>query len=741
MKQARPFFALRTIVRAALPIWFAAASAAALDEDPPPTTSAPTFATTEAASTPTPPTASQPADASADTAADADRVRAIRQQRFQLRELSAELGFDTHGEQRSVSSSYRGFFVGGMARQNDREWRFEESLGLHGEGSLFDDHILQYNASVRGGLRQSDFYEWGTGPNREGNPTGGLLEYDARVNLFPAGKLSGDLFASQALDRVPRAFQPSLDRTRERYGGGVYFNDQVLPMRLTYEDEYDQLDSRSHRRNWRQDDEDTRRQTLRYEATWNSSENHALNLSYEYGQNVEKYSGQGTRFDTFRNYLLLDDTLRFGLDNLSRLETIARLDEEAGDLGQDTMEFAPQLHLQHTRDLSTDYKFQYLRQNFDQLDAEQYRGDFDVTYRMADPLTLTGGFYALDRNSATTDRRFGGAADTSEYGANANVAYSQDNKLGHLSASLGDSYNSTEVSDGRRFGLVIGESLTFRDPLSSWLAQRDVQLASVVVTDVTRTRVYLPLRDYVAVRIGAYTALRRVPTGRITDRQTVLVSYSYRVFNDYALKRNRTDFRLQQDFKFGLAAYYALSYQDEDLDRRRYLTWPSRDVNRHRFGLTYKHNDWSVGAEYEINDDDIDPYHAFYLNGDATLMHDAIQTLGINGSLGRFYFTGADYLEAHQTTLADVGLTHRLMLMQNLENNATLRYRYETDSINGVTHGVDLRSGLSYQIGEVALSFELEYEMLDLPHSSDGSLAAWFKLRRGIPIISDRQER
>lgn len=734
MKQALVFSVRRCSASAALSILLSTMSAAnPLDDGAPPQTQP---------AIPSSQPASRPADSTPDAENDnlaRDRAQAVRRQQSQLRELTAELGFDSRGEYRNVASDNRGF-LGGRSSQTDRIWRFEESVGLHGEGSLIDDRVMRYDATARWGLRQSMFRESGSGRDLDENPSGTLLEYDVKASLFPAGKLSGNVFASQLFDRLPREFQPSLDRTRERYGAGVYFSDQVLPMRLTFEHEDDHLNSLSHRRDRLQDDENQKRETLRYEATWQSSENHSLNLSYEYGQNIDQYSGQNARFNTTRNYLTFDDTLRFGADSLSRLETIGRLQEEAGELGQDVAEFSPQLHLQHAPTFSTDYKFQYLKQNYDQLDSEQYRGDVSATHKLGDFLTSTIGVYGLDRNSDSPGWRSGGGADVGEFGGNANFAFSKANALGRLSANLSYNYSATDVQDGRRSGVVIGESLTFRDPLSSWLAQRNVQIASLVVTDQTGTRLFLPIRDYVTVRAGAYTGLRRVPTGRITDRQTVRVNYVYRVFNDYSLHRNRVDFRIQQEFKSGLTPYYSLSVQDEDINNRRYLTWPTRDINRHRFGITYKQKNWSVGGEYEYNDDEVDPYQAVYLNGDATLHQDAWQNVSANGSIGRFFFDGSSEFTSHQTTMADLGLTHRLLLGQDFENNATARYRYELDSLNGRTNGVDLRSALSYRIGEVSLSFEVEYELLDLQKSTDGSLAVWFKIRRGIPIIGGREK-
>ena len=92
-----------------------------------------------------------------------------------------------------------------------------------------------------------------------------------------------------------------------------------------------------------------------------------------------------------------------------------------------------------------------------------------------------------------------------EWGSLANVAFAKDNSLGRFSANLSYNHTSTETRNGDRRGIVIAESVTFRDPLSAYLAQTDVDLLSLVVTDAKRSRTYLPGRDYLALRSRGVT--------------------------------------------------------------------------------------------------------------------------------------------------------------------------------------------------------------------------------------------
>lgn len=639
-------------------------------------------------------------------------------------ELTLSLGFEAEMQRRTTVAP-TGRWLAREYRQENRSQRFEETIGARAEGDLFGERIAHWFFDVRGGWAQEGYWERRPGPDLGDTPDGDLLEHDTRVTLLPAGKLSANLFASQLDDRIPRPFLPSLDRRRERYGVELLYNDRVLPMRLIYEDTHERLSSRSRSLH---DDEQRDERALRYEATWQPSEQHQLRLSYEYSDDREQYSGTDARFDTTRNYLTLNHVLAFGADGRSRLETVARFQDETGDLARDVYEVAPQLRLQHSDTLWTTYRAQYLQESFEGATLEVARGDIGVNKQFSPAWLASANVYALNQ-----DADQGG--DTSEWGAIGSVHYSDANAWGRLTASVNLTFAQQRHDGGDADGVVIAESLTFRDPLPAYLARQDVNTLTLLVTDPTRRRTYLPGRDYLVFRIGRYTALTRVRTGRIIDGETVLVSYTYRTSEGLELSRTRVDLRVQQEFRNGLTPYYAGSIQDEDLDRTRFRTLVARDVNRHRVGVNYRKPRWSTGVEYEYNHDAIDPYQGVHLTGDATIYDRAPHTLGARGRYSYLSFDGARDLDARQTQLLDLGLTYRCLLAATLEAGAAAVYRFEHDSSFGETHGVDVSGSLNWKIGQFTALFEVEYDLLDLPGSHDGTFAAWIKLRREFPII------
>ena len=663
-------------------------------------------------------------------------------QRLHFDELLFDLGFEAQADRRKVRSRVYDRYLKREFQKKTTAGSLQETVDVYTGGWAFGERVLRFDVGARWGLSQNRFSEVSPAPDITNRPHGDVLEYDLKFKLFPRGVVSATAFASQLDSRVPRPFLPSLDRTQERYGTSVFVNSPTFPMRFSFEHLWENLTSRTRELNDEQQYGDDR---FEYEGTWQISERQSLRLEYRHYDYTERYSGTRTQFNTSGNYLLANHTLRFGPDDRSSLETLARLQDESGDLEQDIAEVSSRLRLQHTDSFATNYAVQFLRNAFHELQTETYRGEAGLTHQLGECLTSTLQFYGLKQDANKN-------ADFTEWNTLANLAFSKPNPLGRFSANLSYNHTATDASDNNRRGIVIAESVTFRDPLPAFLAQTDVDITTLVVTDSTRARVFLPVRDFIVLKLGRYTALQRVPTGMIQDRQTVLVTYTYRVSSNYDVRRDRVDFRMQQEFKCGLTPYYAGSMQNEDVTQARFLRFEPRNVNRHRLGATYRRPRWSVGGEYEYNDDAIEPYQAVHFNGDVVLLQKLQHQLDGKATLSRFWFddsysfsrwndsglTWAESVGAGRwtSTLLDLGAAYRYLVRRDLEASASAMYRYQHDSIFGDTHGVDLSAAVEWRIGYFSLRFEAEYDVLDLPDSLDHGASFWIKLKREIPVIA-----
>ena len=161
----------------------------------------------------------------------------------------------------------------------------------------------------------------------------------------------------------------------------------------------------------------------------------------------------------------------------------------------------------------------------------------------------------------------------------------------------------------------------------------------------------------------------------------------------------------------------------------------ARDINRHRLGLRYQRPRWSASAEYEYNDDSIDPYQAGHFSVDVSAVQTPKHTLDLRANASYFDFRGIDGLLARETTVLDCGSYYRYLMDENSDLNASAILRYEDDTLFGITRGIDLTAGVRWQIALFTASVDLEYDFLRLPGSRDESFSVWFRLRREFPFI------
>jgi hypothetical protein len=643
---------------------------------------------------------------------------------FVLDELTAELEFESALMRREIETDR------GLSRdQKDKHQRFEEIVGIRGEGVLGGERFLLHRFMVRGGLSQNRFVEEGFTGDVSRRPSGGLFEYDFGLNLFPEGKISLVASGSRLDSRIPRPFLPSLDRTRERYDIGLFYRDRTLPMSLEFEHLDDDIRGGGRRLT---DDEERKETSLRYRAAWNPDDDHSVEFEYEHERRDERYSGSGQNFETTRNYALLNHTLQFGDDGRSRWESLLRFQDESGDLATDNLEASSRLRLQHTSALSSFYAGQYLREKFAGLEQNIFRGDIGLSGVWRDRVTANIGLFGLHED--TDDN-----ADSTEWGGTAGASYHTDNRFGRFSANLNYAHTRRRSSGGERRGVVVSESITLQDLRLPLLSHSHVVIGSVALTSADRSRIYLRGFDYVVIPLGPYTGISRMRTGNITDGETVLASYTFRRFDDFSQVRDRLDWRIEQEFEPALRAYYAGGVQNDNIDRDRFLTFQARNVNRHRIGIDYRKRRWSAGLEYEFHDDSIDPFQAFHLNGDVVFIERGEHRLSGRGYLSRFFFEGDRHAPRRNATLLDLDVAYRRVIGGNLEATASAAYRFETDSIIGDTHGADLRASIEYRRGLFTALMEIEYDMLNLPDSDDDTLAFWFKIRREIPIVRNRR--
>ncbi len=221
----------------------------------------------------------------------------------------------------------------------------------------------------------------------------------------------------------------------------------------------------------------------------------------------------------------LDSSLRHQLDLSPRATLTSRLrfdhDRAKHDVTQRTFETGSELAVQVRDNLRWRAGVSYQNRISAGFSSKRTVGEGSLSHRLYENLTTRAGF-RLSR-----DRQASGPV--SESSGKLDLAYVRRIPWGYVHGSLGR--NVILTNDRRDAGLirVSDESLTLNGTARSFLANLDIEPASIEVTNLAATVRYLEGIDYLVTTRGRRVALTRTVGSAITDGETVLVDYQYAI--------------------------------------------------------------------------------------------------------------------------------------------------------------------------------------------------------------------
>jgi hypothetical protein len=677
----------------------------------------------------------------------------IRPGLLHLNMLDGYLGFESDYEYRRVE-----YLTPPKSNYKNRDFRLTETVGLMLAGDVVDPNLVDWQASIEGGPIQGSFREVIDAFSHEEKENGFLLRYDVSVDAMKNKPVSVHAYARQFDGRVPRRFLPSLHEYVTEAGASVLVQSGIL----TTEGGFAYRDTRRHGNRLEEDDETLT--THRYYLTnkLRFSDTHQLRLSFEHEREESSYQGSAYEYDTDRNEVRADHELAFGPESKHRLDTYLQYDVDRGDLALNQMELSPRLTLQHSDKLQTIYRYSYYRLEQDAIEASQHKFDVQAVYKPTDRLRLTtDGFVLYERDDSNIH--------TQDYGGEFDVAYDRPTPWGKLSSNVAFAYDSARTSGqaGRRIVRAEAHGLSTLKP--AVLRQRDVVRESILAFNADRTRLYVVGVDYSVVMVGRRAVIRRLPFGRIAEGEAVYFDYQYDVPVHADVDTYRTDFMIEHEFTFGLTPYYYLESRCEDVSASRGLPVVKDNQHRHRLGVRYTRERWSVTNEFEVFDDFVEPYRAWHLLGQAALLRRAGASLDANAELSRYCFWGGGNPEegsyygfwddpqawlasrcndcgevsARQVWWFDVDVKGTVEIDRFLSLNGGLGYHYDGDPINGKTNGVEAKCGLKYVRGLLTVELTAEYDLLNIGPTREEGVGIWLNIRRdlGDLLASSRKAR
>jgi hypothetical protein len=155
---------------------------------------------------------------------------------------------------------------------------------------------------------------------------------------------------------------------------------------------------------------------------------------------------------------------------------------------------------------------------------------------------------------------------------------------------------------------IFQEEHMLTDGLITTLSKPYVDVASVVVRDLTGAVVYQPDFDYQLFERGGYTELQRIPGGLIADGTTVLVDYTYRQPGDYSYVAGNHQFTASVILLNRFVELY-YRYEVQDYPKREEVELLTLDYHtQHLYGIRLDARWARGGIESDHFQSNIIPY-------------------------------------------------------------------------------------------------------------------------------------
>jgi hypothetical protein len=571
---------------------------------------------------------------------------------------------------------------------------FRESLTVGTEGWVYHPNLMTYRLFLEPEWRQEDFdgSAGGIGDTASPDRDTTLLGYDVGATFLGQKPLSLDLFASRQSRQLDLTGIEDSDLDSETVGARLHFNDATFPATIGFTNrKYERTgyyESQEERNEFRAD--------IRHNIAKSFTE---LSLLHDETDRTNRAVPMDVQIDSETTNAELRNTYFFSNDERIRLDSLAyALRSEFDGTELDTWRLSENLFWTHSKELLTQYRYNFTRREFDSFDSTENALRGGLTHRLANRLTTNIGAEAAfnDFGDGSEDR----------YQGDLDLLYHQPIPWGSLEFGSGWRYGETERSGDPTIAPFL-EHPVLETGEDTFLDKENVLLDSIVVTNVGGTIVYTKNVDYRVEVIGPDVRIERTLFGDIEDGQQVTVGYNYRIDTGF------DDATFGQDYRFSLELFRLLyfTYTHGRLDQNVLSGEPLTEPLDDTFNLARLRLDagWSeTQLLYHEQDREsrtstvtrsirqffrFHPFRDFHVT--------------VNGDLGQREFTDINEDETFYTVGANVGWVPRWWCDVSLIG---LRNSISGDRLDMTFTEIAPRVRLRYGVWTGTISYWLKYQ-------------------------------
>jgi hypothetical protein len=292
---------------------------------------------------------------------------------------------------------------------------------------------------------------------------------------------------------------------------------------------------------------------LRIESKY-VSDKHQLNLLSEYVDQLREIDVQ--RIDAKRSLLNMNSHYMFS-DSTRLTSTIFNLDSQSDVSDSRSFLWSERLMLQHRPKLRSEYnaRFDSRKNNNFHSDTQFLSGALE--HQLYENLTTRIDLYT------SKDDFDNGEIDVSE--ADLDLRYRRKIPIGMLAITGGYAYRVEDNNIDATSSQILNESHVLVGTAQEFLAKSNIDVSSVIVTDITKTTIYVQGIDYFLGVVGESVVIERGLFGGISDGETVLVDYVFATQSPFKSDRRSARFGINLDLWQILQLHYNFSRVKEDL--------------------------------------------------------------------------------------------------------------------------------------------------------------------------------
>jgi len=453
--------------------------------------------------------------------------------------------------------------------------KFRESMTLETNGWIYHPNLMDFHLALEPELQQES-YRQNTTPSQSQRKNIGFLAFDVGATLLKRKPVSLNFFANRKTGQIDFTNSPDSDIDSDTLGARLNFNNPTLPASIALiHSKFDETGFYQ-----KQEDRDEVQVKIRHNAKKSVTR---LNMIY-YGIDTTNTTFETTDISSKTMTTELTNDYSITDDNRVRLDSqIYNIRADYNGLDQNTWILSENLFWQHNKDLLGRYRADYNRREFGDSVNEEAGLSAGLTHHLHDRLTTDLGA------AAVTNKFDGGSEDL--YKMNLGFLYRRPIDWGSVEFGAAYDYGITNRS-GTEKVIPTEERHTLTTGTETLLDKENVDLGSILVTDITGATVYTENIDYQVTMVGPSVSISRTLLGAIADGQQVNVHYSYQINEPY------DDARFGQRYRFDLAlwSFLHLAYSHARIDQDILSGEPPNDPlhdrrNTVRLGLVTKWSD------------------------------------------------------------------------------------------------------------------------------------------------------